>query len=420
MASFARIAPRHTVAAPSGPVAAPGLTYTGTSGNDSQVGTGDDDIFKFGQGGDDTIFGGAGDDQIRMGGEFTPDDRINGGDGYDVMLLNGDYYNDIQPVLGAQTLFAVEEIRFAAGNDYVLTFNDANVAAGEVLTIDATALDATHFTSIDTRQETDGLFVYKGGAAFDALYVGQDGNTVSGGAGGDFIYVYPDYAGATRFDGGAGNDFISTVYSVSTSVTMAPSSVVHVEQMFTSARLNAGDITLELTLHDGNVAAGETMAINSGSTTGATIAVFYDGRTEKDGSFQFGDNTRDDTLFGGKGDDRFDLYGGGTDQAARRPGQRPVRGQLRHADAADRLDGGKGADVLQLSGDYSGGLIFGATTMVSVETIAARTPTSPTSWPPTTRRRRRGRVLTVDGSALGAAHTPVFQRLARTPTRGSR
>lgn len=371
MISFARIAASsRPYAADDGPLFDPGLTYTGTNGNDSQVGTGDDDVFKFGQGGEDTIFGGAGDDEIRLGGEFTPDDRINGGNGYDLLLLNGDYYDAIQPILGPNTLFAVEEIRFAAGNDYVLTFDDANVAPAEVLTIDASALGVDRFTSIDTRPETDGLFVYKGGAANDALYVGQDGNTVTGGAGGDFIYVFPDYAGATRFDGGPGFDFISTVYSASASVTMAPGSVVHVEQFFTSATVGAGDITLELTLHDGNVAAGETMAINAGSTTGATIAVFYDGSAERDGAYQFGDTDRDDTMYGGKGNDRFDLFGGGDDRMRGGQGNDIFVVSSATLTAADSLDGGRGiADTLQLAGDYFGGLVFGPTTLVGVEYI---------------------------------------------------
>lgn len=368
MTSFGRMSASsrpETGQAPS--LAAPGLTYVGTAGDDTQVGTGDDDVFKFGQGGDDVIFGGAGDDQIRMGAEFTAADEINGGIGYDVLLLNGDYYLANQPILGAQSLLAVEEIRFAAGNDYVLTLHDANIAAAETLTIDASALDSAHFTSIHVEQETDGLFVYRGGAGLDALYVKQDGNTINGGAGDDFIYVADHYTGATRFDGGAGNDFISTRYAQSTSVTMAPNSVVHCEWLITNAMPGAGDITLELTLHDGNVAAGEVMQVTSGSSTGSTIAVYYDGRTERDGAFHFGDNTRDDTMQGGKGNDRFDLYGGGDDRMSGNQGNDSFFVSGATLTAADSLDGGKGVDSVVLAGDYFFGLVFAPTTLVGIE-----------------------------------------------------
>jgi len=37
--------------------------------------------------------------------------------------------------------------------------------------------------------------------------------------------------------------------------------------------------------------------------------------------------------------------------------------------AADTIDGGAGTDTVTLKGDYSAGLVFGAATMVNVETL---------------------------------------------------
>ncbi|MGH6872937.1 MAG: hypothetical protein ACREHE_15665, partial [Rhizomicrobium sp.] len=38
--------------------------------------------------------------------------------------------------------------------------------------------------------------------------------------------------------------------------------------------------------------------------------------------------------------------------------------------AADTIDGGAGGDTVQIKGDYSGGLVFAATTMVNVEALS--------------------------------------------------
>jgi Ca2+-binding RTX toxin-like protein len=57
-----------------------------------------------------------------------------------------------------------------------------------------------------------------------------------------------------------------------------------------------------------------------------------------------------DTVFGGAGSDGISDYGGGLN-------------------AADRLNGGTGNDTLSLSGDYSAGFVFGASTLVSIEQI---------------------------------------------------
>jgi trimeric autotransporter adhesin len=369
MASFDRIAPSPSALVPSGPIAAPGITYTGTAGGDAQVGTGNDDVFNFGQGGDDTIFGGAGDDKIDLGASFTTADRINGGLGYDVLLLKGDYYSSNQPILGPSTMFAIEEIRFGAGNDYVLTFNDANLEPDQVLTIDARKVGAGDFTSIHTAAETDGAFVFLGGAGNDALYMGQANDTISGGDGGDFVYVNPAYTGETQFDGGAGDDFISTVYSADTTLTLPAKALVHVEWLITNAMPNVGDITIHLTLNDANVAAGETMLVSSGGTVGATTAVFYDGSAERDGHYEFGDNNQDDTMIGGRLADTFKLYGGGSDWAQGGQGDDVFQVTNGTLDSTDRLDGGAGDDVLQLSGDYFMGLSLRATTLRSVESI---------------------------------------------------
>jgi Ca2+-binding RTX toxin-like protein len=406
VSAIAKLRPNHDLTLASNPADAAGLTYTGSAGDDSQVGTGGDDLFNYGQGGDDTVFGGAGDDRINLGARFTTDDRINGGTGHDILSLNGDYYLHNQPILGPNTLFAVEEIRFGAGHDYVLTFDDANVAAGEVLTIDARKLSAEHFTSIHTLKETDGAFIYKGGAGLDALYLGQNNDTVFAGAGSDFAYVYPDYTGAGRYDGGPGTDFLSTLYSVSSTVTMTAVSVRNLESLYVNATVNAGDITIHLIMNDANVAAGQRMTLASGGTTGATTALYFDASAERDGAYEMYGNTKDDTFIGGTGDDSFKFFGGGTDWA--RGGQGDDLFDVRDGfDPTDRLEGGAGDDTLNLSNDYSGGLTFAATSLKSIE---AFTFVPYYSYALTTDDANvvRNGVLKVDGSPILADHFLSF------------
>ncbi|HEX8234062.1 MAG TPA: calcium-binding protein [Caulobacteraceae bacterium] len=407
MTSFGRIAVAPALARGSAPSAAPGITYTGSPGDNYQVGTDNDDVFNYGQGGEDTIFGGAGDDQINLGARFTTDDRINGGTGYDILRLKGDYYAN-QLDLGPDTLFAVEEIRLLGGFDYVLTLDESTVAPGESLTIDATAVAAGDISWIFAGEDTDGLFVYKGGAGFDWVNVGQANATMFGGAGDDSLDMAPDFTGASRFDGGQGNDRFSVYFSASATVTLTAQTVVHVEQFSVLARPNAGDVTVHLIMSNGNVAAGETMRLSSGSSIGATLALFFDASAERDGAYEMYDNTRNDTLIGGRGDDVFRFFGGGTDSAAGGAGDdRFVISQSAVLDVTDTLDGGGGHDILQFAWDQSAGVVLGATSLIRIEAVLFD-PNFSYAVTLEDAAVAAGGKLTADGSAIVDSHWLSF------------
>src|SRR5690242_10060317 len=76
----------------------------------------------------------------------------------------------------------------------------------------------------------------------------------------------------------------------------------------------------------------------------------------------------DDNLVGTTSADNFDLSQGGNDTASGANGADIFlfAGTLT---AADRVDGGSGSDTVRLNGDYSAGLLLGATTLLNVETI---------------------------------------------------
>jgi Ca2+-binding RTX toxin-like protein len=75
-----------------------------------------------------------------------------------------------------------------------------------------------------------------------------------------------------------------------------------------------------------------------------------------------------DSFVGGDGDDNFYLEKGGADTISGGGGfdQVFMGGALT---AADRLDGGLDNDTLDLTGDYSAGLVFGSLTMVNFEIL---------------------------------------------------
>ena len=176
--------------------------YTGTPYNDmfnAAINTATTS-FDISQGGNDTVIGGSGNDSIMVGGALTAADSINGGGGTDVLTLSGDYAAGVS--LSATTLTNVERITLAAANSYKLTTNDATVAAGATLTIDATALGIGNGATVNGGLETNGGFVFLGGAGRDVFTGGAGNDIFRGGLGADLlaggtgvdVFVYGDAA----------------------------------------------------------------------------------------------------------------------------------------------------------------------------------------------------------------------------------
>jgi Ca2+-binding RTX toxin-like protein len=181
------------------------LGFVDGGGNDSLTGGAGNDTFLLSKGGTNIINGGGGDDLIEYAGNyFTAAETISGGAGNDTLFILQDLSSGL--TLGATTLSSIEAIQVGDGQDYDITFVDANVAAGQTMTLNATLLTDDFGARFDGSAELDGRFVMMGGAGSDTLIGGAKVDTFTGGGGADVL------------TGGAANDtFVYAAAADSTS-----------------------------------------------------------------------------------------------------------------------------------------------------------------------------------------------------------
>ncbi len=119
-----------------------------------------------------------------------------------------------------------------------------------------------------------------------------------------------------------------------------------------------------------------------------------------------------DTLTGTSGNDTFDLSQGGNDTVSGLAGN-DVFAFGATFTAADTVDGGAGSDALRLSGDYSAGVTFAATTMVNVENIQLD-PGFSYNLTTNDANVASGARLQIDGHQLGAGNSLTFNGAAES------
>jgi serralysin len=281
------------------------LLYQGDTGSlieNAVAGSGNDDVtgndavnrLDLSRGGIDKAFGLGGNDGFVFGATFTAEDEVDGGAGErDQVSIQGDYSAGL--TLGAKSLVNVETLLVLPGFDYKLTSIDANVAAGGRLEVFGTTLGANDDLAFDGSAETDGHFVFYGGAGKE---------TLTGSSGNDGFYFGPgNFSQTDTIHGGpGGNDQLGLDGHYSLTLGGNFDGI----ETLVLYRGPDGDLNkFNLKTSDAAVAAGQRFTI-FGTVLGTDFV--FDGSAETDGSFRFLGGQGNDTLTGGKGDDLF--FGG--------------------------------------------------------------------------------------------------------------
>lgn len=356
---------------------------TGGAGDDDLTGGAKGDRFHLELGGNDAVHAGGGADTIFMGGALTAADQIDGGAGNDTVALSGG--DDI--VLGANTLTSVETLTLSGGSFDIAT-NDGNVASGATLTVDATALTTAQALSFDGSAERDGSFVFEFGANFTTNDV---------------------------ITGGAGNDTLSFNGTYS-SLAIASTNVTGIETLTFLGGNSYSGVTVT-----GDIAGGSTLTIDASAA--GSLSIDLSGVTST--GYEVIGSAGNDTITGSSHvGGIFHLEAGGNDTFTGGAGVDDTFYMGASLTVADRIDGGTGGafgagshNKVILDGDYSGGLVLGATTLTNIEilqftaghsyniTLNAATLTAYSN--------------TFDGSALGAGDSLVIDGSAMATRTGT-
>ncbi|MFN4014210.1 MAG: choice-of-anchor I family protein [Reyranella sp.] len=170
-----------------------------------------------------TLVGTAGDDALSFARQILgPEDRVDGGGGFDRLVLSGDYSAGLSLQPGALT--DVEWLAFGRGFDYALALADANVDAGQVLTVSARGLGSPDSLIFDGSQETDGSFVFLAGGPgttpSTTFTGGSKADIVVAGFGNDtIVYSDPNQSTSLNYDTVRGFDFAADKFDVAGAIT---------------------------------------------------------------------------------------------------------------------------------------------------------------------------------------------------------
>ena len=265
------------------------------------------------------VTGSAGNDTIKFSGNFSASDSVNGGNGSDTLELNGDYSAGL--TLGATTVTNIETIKVDDGHSYDFVSNDATVASGATLTVDASALTGSNQLFFNGSAETDGHFAFIGGASDDDLEGGSqsdtfdlsrsDGAFVFGNGGNDaFTVTTAAKLLDDSIDGGAGSDTLILNGDFHTQTALTNGNLTSIEALQLLGTANG----YNLTVFDGITTA---MTVDASAASSLTFSAAGDTSTAFTITGSAGNDTiaggaKADTITGGQGADTL-TGGGGAD-----------------------------------------------------------------------------------------------------------
>lgn len=322
------------------------VTMFGGAGNDTLRGGLGNDSFILTKGGTDTANGGDGSDGFAMGGTLDVTDQIDGGLGPDLMTLLGDYSAGL--TIDKHMVRSIETIVFSGDFDYDITL--ANKVINGSIAIDASGIGAGHGVTFDAHSAKSGGINFTASAGTD-FFTGGDGNdtcdfslggkdTGHGGAGNDVFIFGATFHDKDKVDGGDGFDSLLLNGDYSAGFTFKQNAIDNIEQI----SLFAGH-SYDITMVDGNVAAGKQLSISASGLTPTQVLTF-DGTAEIDGRFLVTGGAAADIIDGSSGDDTLG-GSGGIDTLNGHDGDDTLAGGT----GDDILNGGAGADRLNGSTD---------------------------------------------------------------------
>ena len=299
-------------------------TVSGGAGNDNVSGDlGNDQLH--GGSGNDIVYGGAGNDMIDPD---TGNDTIFAGDGNDTITVGdsdtGDklvYMDKLQDLVSITSTTGDHIVHLGANNDEARL--EANVGDIQVFgdsgndTIIGQDAGSDTFdggSDDDVVGITNGSIgdkVLIGGDGSDSIFVGDTSGqaadailpntsvTVDGGEGDDVVAYDRGLFLADANDGGDGEDEIH--FGLASDLTLRDLSL----QNFETVAFSGEDD--DIVFADGNVAAGQSMAVFGGKGGDA-----LDASSEADGTYELNGEVGNDTLIGGALDDTL-IGGEGTD-----------------------------------------------------------------------------------------------------------
>ena len=200
--------------------------------------------------------------------------HMQAGRGPETVALHGD------PVTGfvLETPDFIERVALRGGRDFNLIADDANVAAGATLTIDAMSLRAGHHAVFDGSAETDGSFRFLGSQG-DDLFLGGAGNDRISGMGGADILSGGGGSDTFLFDGamqssGAGYDLLADFDPAVDRIDLA-SAVSGFEAAIQGGALSTGSFDADLGAALAGLGVGKAVfyAPDSGDLAGSIFLV---------------------------------------------------------------------------------------------------------------------------------------------------
>jgi Ca2+-binding RTX toxin-like protein len=297
-----------------------------------------------------------------------------------------------------------------ADNVYNLT---VQVSDGSLASTQAIAVTVTN----SINEPGDDTFT--GTAGDDNFDISAGGNDIVNAlAGSDTIFAGAGFNAADRIDGGsASDDSVQTDTLVldgnyAAGVVLGATTLTNVESII----LRTGN-SYSLSFNDATV-NNATLSID-GSALGAanTLVLNAAAETQAGSGYRMVGGAGNDAFTGGAGADSFDLKVGGNDTVAAGAGDDTIDAGAALT-AQDSIDGGAGTDFLYLSGNYSAGLVFGATTVTNVEVMILQAGSS-YNLTMNNATLAAGQSLEINGLGLAAANSMNINASAETDATAS-